>query len=60
MVRLAPEDDHGFLESSDGREIYFHRNSVVADGFEALAVGDLIRYVEEDDDLGPQASIVYP
>jgi hypothetical protein len=25
-----------------------------------LAVGDEIRYVEEKDDLGPQASIVYP
>jgi len=59
IARLAPEDDHGFLQSSDGREIYFHRNSVVGDGFEALSVGDLIRYVEEDDDLGPQASIVY-
>lgn len=60
VMRLFPENDHGFIESSDGREIYFHRNSVVGDGFDSLAVGDQIRYVEEDDDLGPQASILYP
>lgn len=59
VSRLLPDNDHGFLASGDGREIYFHRNSVVGEGFDALEVGDRIRYVEEDDDLGPQASIVY-
>lgn len=60
VTLLAPENDHGFIESTDGREIYFHRNSVVGDGFDALEVGAQIRYIEEDDDLGPQASIIYP
>ena len=60
VVRLLPEKDHGFIESEDGREIYFHRNSVTGEGFDTLTVGDEIRYVEENDDLGPQASIVYP
>jgi cold shock CspA family protein len=40
--------------------VYFHRNSVAGEGFDSLAVGDQIRYIEEKDDLGPQASIVYP
>ena len=60
VIRLFPDHNHGFIESEDGRDIYFHRNSVVGDGFDSLAVDDPIRYVEEEDDLGPQASIVYP
>lgn len=59
VVRLLPEKNHGFIETADGREIYFHRNSVVG-GFDLLAVGSTVRFVEEEDDLGPQASIVYP
>jgi hypothetical protein len=32
---LFPEKGYGFIESSDGLEIYFHRNSVVDDEFPA-------------------------
>ena len=60
VLSLLPEKDHGFIESNEGREIYFHRNSVTGKGFDSLAVGHCVRYVEEKDDLGPQASIVYP
>lgn len=60
VARLLPEKNHGFIEASDGHEVYFHRNSVTGSGFDALTVGDEIRYIEENDDLGPQASIVYP
>ncbi|TAN68342.1 MAG: HPF/RaiA family ribosome-associated protein [Methylobacter sp.] len=60
VIRLLPEKDHGFIATEDGREIYFHRNSVTAGGFDVLKVGDEIRYIEESDDLGPQAGIVYP
>lgn len=59
VIRVLPEKDHGFIESEDGREIYFHRNSVTGNGFDSLQPGDEIRYIEEKDDLGPQASIVY-
>lgn len=60
VIRLVPEKDHGFIRAQDGREIYFHRNSVRGDGFEALAVGTTVRFFEEEDDLGAQASSVYP
>lgn len=61
IVRLLPEKDHGFIAAAeDGHDIYFHRNSVTGLGFDALVVGDEVRYIEEKDDLGPQASIVYP
>lgn len=60
IIRLLPDHDHGFIASADGREVYFHRNSVLREGFDSLAVGDQIRYIEENDDLGPQASVIYP
>ncbi len=60
VIRLLPKKDHGFIEAADGREVYFHRNSVTESRFDALQVGDEIRYIEENDDLGPQASAVYP
>jgi cold shock CspA family protein/ribosome-associated translation inhibitor RaiA len=58
VIRLEPELDHGFLESSDGREIYFHRNSVLETGFDKLKVGAKVRFVEEEGERGPQASTV--
>jgi cold shock CspA family protein/ribosome-associated translation inhibitor RaiA len=51
------ESDHGFLEAEDGRERYFHRNSVLG-GFERLVVGTTVRFAEEVGDEGPQASTV--
>ena len=58
VIRLSPELDHGFLETPDGREIYFHRNSVLNEAFDRLKVGSEVRYAEEDGDKGPQASTV--
>jgi ribosomal subunit interface protein len=58
VARLAPDEDYGFIETPDGREIYFHRNSVLADGFDRLAVGDEVQFVEELGEKGPQASTV--
>lgn len=50
--------DNGFLETADGREIYFHANSVLNRGFDQLRVGAEVRFVEEEGDQGPQASTV--
>jgi ribosomal subunit interface protein len=58
VSRLFPIDGYGFLETPDGREIYFHRNSVLHDGFDRLEVGTRVRYVEEEGEKGPQASTV--
>ena len=58
IVRLFV--DHGFIETSNGFEVYFHKNSVVGDGFESLAAGDEVRLVvaEKEGADGPQASTV--
>ncbi len=60
VVRLFTEQDYGFVETFDGREVYFHRNSVVHAGLEDLRVGTEVRIVEEDGEEGPQASTVMP
>jgi ribosomal subunit interface protein len=58
VSRLFPEEDYGFLETPDGREIYFHRHSVLHPGFDRLAIGAEVRFVEELGEKGPQASTV--
>jgi cold shock CspA family protein/ribosome-associated translation inhibitor RaiA len=55
--RLFPEG-YGFIEAADGREIFFHRNSVLNDGFDRLEPGDEVRFAEELGEEGPQASTV--
>jgi cold shock CspA family protein len=58
VSRLFPEEDYGFLETPDGQEIYFHRRSVLHPGFDRLAIGTEVRFVEEAGEKGPQASTV--
>jgi ribosomal subunit interface protein len=55
---LVPEQDHGFLETPEGRTIYFHRHSVLPPGFERLTIGTEVRFSEETGEQGPQASTV--
>ena len=58
VVRLDPSGEFGFIETGDGGEIYFHRNSVLNDEFEDLNVGSRVTFAEEMGDKGPQASTV--
>ena len=58
VVQLFPEEGYGFLEAPDGREIYFHRNSVLNGGFKQLKLGSEVRFAEEEGEKGPQASTV--
>jgi ribosomal subunit interface protein len=58
VIKLFPEEGYGFLETSDGHEIYFHHHSVLRAGFDRLAIGTGVRYVEEQGEHGPQASTV--
>lgn len=57
VVRVDPSGEFGFIESSDGREIYFHRHSILNDP-SRLAVGTRVSFAEEMGEKGPQASTV--
>lgn len=58
ISRLFKEEGYGFLETADGREVYFHRNSVLREGFDRLEIGTEVRFDEEKGEEGPQASTV--
>lgn len=60
VVRIVAGADYGFIETSDGDEVYFHRNSVAGGGFDRLRVGDEVRLSLAEGDKGPQASVVHP
>ncbi|QDU39784.1 Cold shock protein CspB [Maioricimonas rarisocia] len=58
IVRLNPEDGYGFIETPDGREIYFNANSLVDVRFEQIVEGMPVRFAEVPGDQGPQATTV--
>jgi len=59
VSELHGEQDFGFIETDDGRLIYFHRNSVRDGSFDELTIGTPVRFEEEPGDEGPQASTVH-
>ena len=58
VKHILADGEGGFLLTQDGRDIFFHRNSVLNDGFDRLKTGDEVRFSEEMGDKGPQATTV--
>lgn len=58
VSELDPLGEFGFLETADGREIYFHKNSVLNNSYAELSVGTRVTFAEEMGEKGPQASTV--
>lgn len=57
--KLFPEEEYGFLRTIDTQEdVYFHKNSVLHDDFDRLAVGTGVRFTMEIGEKGPQATTV--
>jgi cold shock CspA family protein len=56
---LEPALDYGKIETADGRQVYFHRNSVIDASFDDLELGAELRFIEEAGEKGPQASSAY-
>jgi ribosomal subunit interface protein len=59
VIELNPADDYGRIETPDGRQVYFHRNSMVDADFDKLQIGAEVRFSEEMGERGPQASTVH-
>jgi cold shock CspA family protein len=55
--RIAHEDGFGFIETSDGREIYFHRDAVLDGSFDRLRTGSAVCFTEGSQ-RGSEASTV--
>jgi cold shock CspA family protein/ribosome-associated translation inhibitor RaiA len=58
VSKLFPEEGYGFLETADGTEIYFHKNSVLNDAFNRLTIGTRVTFSAELGEKGAQASTV--
>jgi cold shock CspA family protein/ribosome-associated translation inhibitor RaiA len=58
VLTTVAGQEHGFLETPDGRNIYFHKNSLVNADFDSLAPGTEVAFVEEAGEKGPQATTV--
>jgi len=55
---LTPKENCGFLRTTDGRQIYFHRNSLLNRSFDDLEVGTGVWFSETLGEKGPQATTV--
>lgn len=58
VALINPEQDFGIIRASDGREVYFHKNSILNADLLDLEIGTPVRFHEEAGDEGPQASSV--
>lgn len=58
VVRIFHDDGYGFLSTMDGREVYFHENSLINGRFKDLSIGTMVQFVERDGEKGPQASSI--
>ncbi len=58
VTQIFPLQGYGFIETPDGREIYFHRRALSADDFRIVDLGTRVHFTEEEGDEGPQAASV--
>ena len=60
VKHVSPEEDFGFILTTDDREVYFHRNALLGTPLEHLDLGDEVRFVLHEDGAvqGPHASSV--
>lgn len=59
VTRFIGDQGYGFIETADGQDVYFHRNSVAETRFEDLRVGDEVRLAVTEGEKGPQATAVH-
>ncbi|MDR9501149.1 MAG: HPF/RaiA family ribosome-associated protein [Desulfurivibrionaceae bacterium] len=58
IKKLSPFESYGFILAADGRDVYFHENSLKGLDLDALVEGDAVTFGESAGDKGPQASWV--
>ncbi len=47
IARLSVDEGYGFIETADGRELYFSRENVAYPAFEQLEPGTPVQFIEE-------------
>ena len=59
IKKLVRDRGFGFISDTDGREVFFHQNSLVEVKFEALTEEQAVSYDIEKSDKGPRAINVH-
>lgn len=59
ISQIYPDEDHGFILTNEGSQLYFHRNSLMNVELDALKRGDTVHYVPDVGDTGPIARKVW-
>ena len=59
VVQIYKGADYGIIRTPEGRDIHFHRHSVVDGEFDSLVTGREVRFHEVAGDEGPWASTVH-
>lgn len=59
VVRLMANEGYGFIRTPDGRDVYFHEDTLVGADLDDLSAQAPVRFTEEQGDKGPQAREVH-
>jgi len=59
VSQIFPLQGYGFIDTPDGREIYFHRNAVPPQDYTLIDIGSSVTFGEEQGEKGPQATYVH-
>jgi CspA family cold shock protein len=60
IKRLIRDRGFGFLRSTDGQEIFFHRSSLQEMNFDGIKEGQAVEFEVEKGEKGPRATAVRP
>jgi cold shock CspA family protein len=56
VVRIVRGQSHGFIQTTEDREVFFHRSDITGSSFNDLAPGDPVTFNLTDDTVsGPRA-----
>jgi CspA family cold shock protein len=58
IKRIVRDRGFGFIRSTDGKEVFFHRSALMGMDLRSLSEGQKVEFVLEDSPKGPRASRV--
>ena len=58
IKRVVRDRGFGFIRSTDGQEVFFHRNGLQQMDFDSLKEGSTVEFEVEQSEKGPRATNV--
>ena len=58
IKRIVRDRGFGFIRSTDGQEVFFHRNGLQQMDFDSLKEGSTVEFEVEQSEKGPRAANV--